>query len=127
MRYRRIVLFSLLLALLCIMPVAGVTTYLESKPEMTATISGVNEFTPGTDTTINVIVQNSGISTLQFVALALLNAMMSLPPRRWSWSVCSRELPLSLLNPIPGWSGTLRARTGLPYRPCTDSCKRDNR
>ena len=72
MRYRRIVLFSLLLALLCIMPVAGVTTYLESKPEMTATISGVNEFTAGTDTTINVIVQNSGISTLQFVALGTI-------------------------------------------------------
>jgi hypothetical protein len=48
-------------------PVMGVNTYLDSKPQMSATISGVNEFTAGQDATIHVIVQNSGVSTMKFV------------------------------------------------------------
>jgi hypothetical protein len=67
MKYRRIVIISIVLVLLCMAPVMGVTTYLDSKPQMSATISGVNEFTAGQDATINVIVQNSGVSTMKFV------------------------------------------------------------
>jgi hypothetical protein len=51
------------------MPVMGVTTYLGGSPHMSAAISGVNEFTPGQDATIKVIVQNSGVDSLKFVLI----------------------------------------------------------
>jgi len=49
------------------MPVMGVTTYLGGSPQMSALISGVNEFSPGQDATIKIIVLNSGVEGLQFV------------------------------------------------------------
>jgi hypothetical protein len=67
MRYRRIVIITTILALFCMMPVMGITTYLDSKPQMTGTVSGVNEFTAGHDVTINVVVQNTGVSSMKFV------------------------------------------------------------
>jgi hypothetical protein len=67
MSYCRIVIITAILAMFCMMPVMGVTTYLDSKPQMTATVSGVNEFTAGDDATINVVVQNIGVSTMKFV------------------------------------------------------------
>jgi hypothetical protein len=48
------------------MPVMGVTTYLGGHPQMSALISGVNEFSPGQEATIKVIVQNRGVQNLQF-------------------------------------------------------------
>jgi hypothetical protein len=51
------------------MPVMSVTTYLGGSPHMSAAISGVNEFTPGQDATIKVIVQNSGVDSLKFVLI----------------------------------------------------------
>jgi hypothetical protein len=58
---------SLVMVLWCIIPVMGVTTYLGGSPQMSAAISGTNEFTPGQDATITVIVWNSGVNTLKFV------------------------------------------------------------
>jgi hypothetical protein len=40
---------------------------------MSALISGVNEFSPGQDATIKVIVQNSGVQNLQFVTSGTIN------------------------------------------------------
>jgi hypothetical protein len=45
----------------------GVTTYLSEGPRMSAAISGTNEFTPGEDTVISVVVQNSGLNVNKFV------------------------------------------------------------
>lgn len=60
MNYCRLVLISLVLVLSCTMPVMGETTYLSEGPEMSAAISGTNEFSPGHDAVISVIVQNRG-------------------------------------------------------------------
>jgi len=57
--------FSILIGLLLLITipaVSGVVTYLEASPAMSATISGSNEFYPGDDATITVIVQNSGLA-----------------------------------------------------------------
>ena len=62
---RTFVLAGLLVAVLCSAPAAGLTTYSGSSPQIMAAISGVNEFLAGQDTTITVVVQNSGLSTLQ--------------------------------------------------------------
>jgi hypothetical protein len=51
----------------------GVTTYLGGSPQMSAAISGVNEFTPGQYATIKVIVQNSGVESLQFVKIGTID------------------------------------------------------
>jgi hypothetical protein len=67
MRYYRLIIVFLVLWLCFSIPVMGVTTYLGGRPQMSALISGVNEFSPGQDATIKVIVQNSGVQNLQFV------------------------------------------------------------
>jgi hypothetical protein len=67
MRYYRLIIVFLVLWLFFSMPVMGVTTYLGGRPQMSALISGVNEFSPGQDATIKIIVQNSGVQNLQFV------------------------------------------------------------
>jgi hypothetical protein len=69
MKYYRLIIVFLVLWLFCSMPVMGVTTYLGGSPQMSAAISGVNEFTPGQDATIKVIVQNSGVDSLKFVMI----------------------------------------------------------
>jgi hypothetical protein len=47
MESRRLIILILVLFIGCTMPVMGVDTYLGSAPQMSASISGVNEFTPG--------------------------------------------------------------------------------
>jgi hypothetical protein len=73
MEYRRFIIFILLLFLGCSMPVLAVDTYLGSTPRMSAVISGVNEFTPGEDVTINVLVRNSGLIDVKFVTLGTMD------------------------------------------------------
>jgi hypothetical protein len=43
------------------------TKYILSSPDLSAAISGTNEFSPGQDATISVIVQNNGLNTFKFV------------------------------------------------------------
>jgi hypothetical protein len=66
MKYYRLTIVFLALWLCCSIPVMGVTTYLGGSPQMSALISGVNEFSPGQDATIKVIVQNTGVDRLKF-------------------------------------------------------------
>jgi len=49
------------------MPVMGVTTYLSDGPQMSAAITGTNEFSPGQDAAISIIVQNRGLTIDKFV------------------------------------------------------------
>lgn len=65
MKYRKILIISLVLLLVCTLPVMGVTTYLGGSPKMSAAVSGVNEFAPGEDAVITVIVLNSGVSSVK--------------------------------------------------------------
>ena len=67
MKYPKIIFIFLVLSLIGIMPVMGVDTYLGASPHMSAAISGVNQFTPGQDVIINVLVRNSGVNDLKFL------------------------------------------------------------
>ena len=67
MNYSRFALISFALVLCCSMPVMGVTTYLSDGPQMSAAITGTNEFSPGQDAAISVIVQNRGLNVDKFV------------------------------------------------------------
>ncbi len=66
MKSFKMIIVFLAFWLCCLMPVMGVTTYLGGSPLMSAAVAGTNEFTPGQDTTIYVIVQNSGLNNLEF-------------------------------------------------------------
>ncbi len=60
------VLFALLACgILIVAPVTAATKYLGGAPAFSAEVSGVNEFTPGEDTTISIVVKNSGVFTMK--------------------------------------------------------------
>lgn len=65
MNYSRYALIFLALVLCCSVPVMGVTTYLSVGPEMSAAIAGTNEFSPGQDAVISVIVENRGVNSMK--------------------------------------------------------------
>ncbi|MDO9325331.1 MAG: S-layer protein [Methanoregula sp.] len=65
MKYPKTILIFLVLLLLGITPVMGLTTYVDGSPQMYALISGTNEFSPGQDVIITLIVQNRGVSTMK--------------------------------------------------------------
>ncbi|MEN6397282.1 MAG: S-layer protein, partial [Methanoregula sp.] len=66
MKYYNTLVLLILAAVFCCMPALGVDKYSGGSPELTAYISGVNEFSPGQDTTITVILQNSGTNVTKF-------------------------------------------------------------
>jgi hypothetical protein len=65
MKYCKNLLVILVFLLICTLPVMGVTTYLDGSPRMSAAIYGVNDFSPGQDAVISIIVLNSGVSTMK--------------------------------------------------------------
>jgi hypothetical protein len=65
MKYPKIILIFLVLSLLGVSPVMALTTYVDGSPHMYALISGTNEFSPGQDVVITLIVQNRGVSTMK--------------------------------------------------------------
>ena len=54
-------------AVLCVMPVLAQDKYLGGSPQITAYIAGTNEFSPGEDATITVVIQNSGTADVLFL------------------------------------------------------------
>lgn len=46
-------------------PVSAATKYLLGSPSFSASVTGVNEFAPGEDATISILVKNSGVSTMK--------------------------------------------------------------
>jgi hypothetical protein len=67
MKFLKTAVIFLTLSLMCAVPVMGVTTYLGGTPQLSASISGTNEFSPGQDANITVLVRNSGINTDKYV------------------------------------------------------------
>ncbi len=65
--YTRILIALVLVLACCAAPVLAATKYIDSSPDLSAAISGTNEFSPGQDATITIIVQNNGLNTFKFV------------------------------------------------------------
>jgi len=65
--YRRLAMALVALILCCAItaPVPAATKYNLGSPEISATVDGVNEFTPGQDATIHVLVRNTGVNELK--------------------------------------------------------------
>jgi len=60
-----IVLTLLMCSALMVAPVSSATKYLGGAPLFSAAITGVNEFAPGEDATITILVKNSGLNTVK--------------------------------------------------------------
>ncbi len=65
-------LISIVLACLIIPPVSAGERYMTGSPELTAAVSGTNEFSPGDDTVITVQLQNEGLNELKFVSSSII-------------------------------------------------------
>jgi hypothetical protein len=65
--YARTLLALVLLLACCTTPISAATKYIDSSPDLSAAIYGTNEFSPGQDATISIIVQNNGLNTFKFV------------------------------------------------------------
>ena len=66
MKYHFVLALLILAAVFCITPALGADKYLGGAPEISAYLSGVNEFSPGQDATITVVIRNSGTSAVVF-------------------------------------------------------------
>jgi hypothetical protein len=66
MRSRALLLLAMLLVV-CLSPVAAGTLYSSGKPDLSAALSGANEFTPGRDITFTVLLRNSGLNEVQII------------------------------------------------------------
>ena len=73
MRWQHVPVMILLLALLAVPGAAAGAKYLYGSPELSATIAGTNEFAPGADTSLTVIISNSGLNTHKIVGSDIVN------------------------------------------------------
>jgi hypothetical protein len=67
MRSRALLLLLVILIGVCTSPVAAGTVYPSGKPDLSAALSGTNEFPPGRDVTFTVLLRNSGLNEVQII------------------------------------------------------------
>lgn len=72
MRWQYVPILVVLMALL-VMPGAAGTKYLYGNPELSATIAGTNEFMPGADAGLTIIISNSGLNTHKIVGPSIID------------------------------------------------------
>ena len=54
-------------------PASAGEQYMAGSPELSASISGTNEFSPGEEVQIEVVVENTGLNTVKFVKTGIVN------------------------------------------------------
>jgi hypothetical protein len=62
----------LLCSILITVPASAVTQHLGDGPAFAATVSGVNEFAPGEDTTISILIKNTGLDSMKQVMMGTI-------------------------------------------------------
>ncbi len=72
MRWQYLPVLMLLLALLAAPGAAQGVKYLYGSPDLSATISGTNQFAPGDETRLGVIISNSGLNTHKMVGSTIV-------------------------------------------------------
>ena len=61
------ILLLFILCILLIAPAFAGTKYMAGNPELSAYVSGSNEFSPGDDVSLGVVIQNTGLNEFKFV------------------------------------------------------------
>jgi len=72
MRWQHVPVLMLLLALLVVPGAAQGAKYLYGSPDLSAAIAGTNQFAPGAETPLAIIVSNSGLNTHKIVGSTLI-------------------------------------------------------
>lgn len=67
-----VLLTLLMCSILIAAPASAVTQHLGSGPAFTATVTGTNEFVPGEDATISILIKNTGLNSMKQVALGTI-------------------------------------------------------
>jgi hypothetical protein len=62
----------LVLCVLVIVPAMADTKYLAGSPQLSAYISGTNEFSPGDDVQLTVVIENTGVNDYKFVQSSIV-------------------------------------------------------
>jgi hypothetical protein len=68
-----IVVISLIVAALIASPALAGTKYMAGSPNLTASIAGSNEFTPGTTVTMKVMIQNTGLNEMKMIQSGIID------------------------------------------------------
>ena len=68
-----IIVISLIIAALIASPALAGTKYMSGSPNLTASIAGSNEFTPGTTVTMKVMVQNTGLNMMKMIQSGIVD------------------------------------------------------
>jgi len=67
-------MFILCLLFICLTaPAMAGTKYMAGSPELSAYISGTNEFSPGTDAQLVIVVENSGVNEFKFIQSGIVD------------------------------------------------------
>jgi hypothetical protein len=69
----RLTFTFLILCMLLSVPATAGTRYLAGSPELSAYISGVNEFSAGTEIQLPVVIENNGVNEYKFVQTSLVD------------------------------------------------------
>ena len=73
MEFKKILILFIAVAACCSIPAMGAATkYLGASPQMSAYLTGVSEFAPGSDAVITLEVQNSGVNSMVFLNATIL-------------------------------------------------------
>jgi len=73
MKFEYMAIFLIIAALLFAAPVSAGTKYLSGEPDITVAISGTNQFSPGEEVTIPVIIQNSGLKNIKIISTTVVD------------------------------------------------------
>ena len=73
MNYKNMALIFIIAAALVATPVMAGEKYLSGDPEITVSISGTNEFSPGDEVTIPVVIQNSGLKDQKIIQSSIVD------------------------------------------------------
>jgi hypothetical protein len=74
MRINGIFLSSLLILCLCLIaPAMAGTKYMAGSPKMSAYIAGTNEFSPGQDAKLTIVVENTGTNEFKFIQSGIVD------------------------------------------------------
>ena len=68
-----IIFIGLCLIGLCSTPAMAGTKYLSGEPDLSITIAGLNEFTPGTTIELPVLIENSGLNHMKMVQSGIVD------------------------------------------------------
>jgi hypothetical protein len=60
-----VILIMITCSAIAVIPVSAATKYIGGSPSFSASVVGINEFVPGQDATISILVKNSGTSTMK--------------------------------------------------------------